>query len=113
MSYVLIPLTSEPDQKIQEITIPVDGQNLRLGLRIRYNTVGNYWWMTISSRNGEVLIDSLPLVVGQYPAADIFAPHKYMGLGSACVVNAGNAVLDYPNDSTLGVDFFLLWGDTI
>lgn len=113
MAYSIIPLTNDPDQSLT-VTIPVDGKNLTLKLRVKFNDTANYWVMTIiDPKTGNILLDNIPLLTGQYPAADLLGPYKYLGLGSATIVNAGNSQLDYPDSNTLGTDFQLAWGDTV
>lgn len=112
MAYKIIPLTNAPNQTMT-ITLPINSANITLGITVRYNLVANYWTMTVSDQFGDILLDSLPLVPGAYPAADILGQYGYLGIGSAFVVNASNTDLDIPNDSTLGVDHFLMWGDRI
>ncbi len=115
-NYVIIPLDSSPDQTIA-VTVPVDGQNLALRLRVRYNDVGGLWHMTVFDKDGNLLLDSIPLVTGEYPAGDILAQYRYLGLGTAVLVNVG-AVPSYPSDvptgSNLGSNggYLLFWGDT-
>ncbi len=112
MAYKIVPLTADPNQSLT-ITLPINNENITLGLAIRYNSIANYWVMTISDGNGNLLIDSLPLVQGDYPAADILGQYQYLNIGSAFIVNASNSELDIPNDISLGVDHFLLWGDSV
>jgi uncharacterized membrane protein len=109
MSYKIVPLTTDPNQSLS-ITLPINGENITLGLTVRYNSIANYWVMTIHDNNSVLLLDSLPLVPGDYPAADILGAYQYLGIGSAFIVNASNSGLDIPNDISLGVDHFLLWG---
>lgn len=109
-NYYIIPLTTNPNQNIT-VTIPVNGNNITLNLIIAYNLIANYWVMTIIDTSGNVLLDSIPLVTGQYPAADILGQYEYLGLGSAFLVNISNANIDFPTDSDLGTDFVLMWGD--
>jgi hypothetical protein len=115
MSYVTIPLDNSPDQTFS-VTVPIDGANRALLIRLRYNLVADYWFMSVSDQNtGELIIDGIPLVTGQYPAADLFRQYAYLGLGSAAIVPAAEFLsLDYPDDSdgSLGRDFVLSWGDT-
>lgn len=110
-NYYEIPLTIDPNQNFN-VTIPVDGRNLKLNLNIRYNTQGNYWWMTIN-QNGATLLDGIPLVVSDYPAADILEQYRYLGLGSAFVLNISQVQGDNPDNTNLGVDYLLIWGDTV
>jgi hypothetical protein len=115
MSYVTIPLDNSPDQ-IFTVKIPIDGKNKALLIRLRYNLIAKYWIMAVSDQNtGALIIDGIPLVTGQYPAADLFRQYAYLGLGSAAVVPTGEFLdLDCPDDSdgSLGGDFVLVWGDT-
>lgn len=112
MSYKIIPLTNNPNQKLS-ITLPVNGKNITLNLTVRYNTMANYWVMTIADKTGTILADSIPIIAGEYPAADILGQYQYLGIGSAVVVNASNTDLDIPNDVSLGVDHYLVWGDSV
>lgn len=112
MAFKIVPLTTAPNQSLA-ITLPINGRNLTLGLDISYNAAANYWVMDISDSSGELLLASLPLITGEYPAADILGQYQYLGIGSAVVVNASNTTLDIPDDVSLGVDHFLLWGDSV
>lgn len=112
MAYSIIPLTTDPSQSFQ-CTIPIDGKNITLTFLIRYNDIAKYWTMGISDSNGNLVIDNLPLVTGKYPAADLLSQYKYLGIGSATVVNISNLPTARPDDTNLGVDFYLVWSDTI
>lgn len=113
MSYVVIPLTPDPDQRFN-CTIPIDGKNITLSLRLRFNSAGNYWVMSIYDPKTAVnILDSIPILTGDYPAGDILGQYRYLGLGSACVIKAGDSANDYPDSTNLGTDFVLVWGDTV
>ncbi|MDU5080226.1 hypothetical protein [uncultured Tissierella sp.] len=109
-----IPLTTEPNQSFKA-TIPVDGKNIELKFNIRYNTIAEYWVMTVADAlTDEILIDSVPLLTGQYPAANLLEQYSYLRIGSAVMVNTSTIDLsDEPNDKNLGTDYILVWGDTI
>lgn len=108
----IIPLDSSPNQSF-ETTLFVDGQNIRIQLQLRYNAMAGYWAMTITDpETGAILLDSVPMVTGVYPAANILAQYPHLGLGSAYVLPVGNVDLDFPDDSTLGTEFVLAWSDT-
>lgn len=109
-NYYIIPLTTNPNQYLT-VTIPIDGKNITLNLVLRYNLNSNYWVMTVIDISNNTIIDSLPLVPGGYPAADILGQYEYLGIGSAYIVNASNIQQDIPSDTTLGTDHLLLWGD--
>lgn len=111
MSDQIVPLSSAPSQKMS-VTLTVDGAQLTLQLSVRFNEMANYWVMGISDSQSNMLIDSLPLLTGSYPAANILAQYAYLKIGSAYIINVSGTDLDYPDRNTLGADFSLLWGDT-
>jgi len=113
MSFKIIPLTTDPDQTFN-CTIPVDGKNLKLKLRVRFNTAADYWVMSIyDTASNALILDSIPLLTGVYPAADLLGQYGYLGLGSAAIINVGNNSMDSPDSTNLGTDFLLIWGDTV
>ncbi len=109
----IIPLTTAPNQTFN-CTIPIDGENRPLSFQLRYNSIAKYWNLTIiDARTKATLIDAIPLMVGEYPAANLLEQFEYLGLGSAVVVKEGDLKHDEnPNDSNLGSEFYLVWGDT-
>lgn len=107
----IIPLTSNPRQT-STVSLNVDGNNLTLKLAINYNSMANYWTMDVSDAQGNLLVGSIPLVCGQYPAANVLQQHGYLRIGSAFVINAGSAAQDYPGSANLGTAFVLVWDDT-
>jgi hypothetical protein len=74
--------------------------------------MAGYWQMQISDVNNNVLIASAPLITGWWPAANILGQYQYMQIGSAYLLNTGNAPTDYPNSGNLNL-FSLLWGDNV
>ena len=112
MTYQIVPLTSDPNQTFQ-IALTVDGRKLTLKIHLRYNEMAGYWVMSIANPSTGILyIDSLPLVSGDYPAHNLLGQYAYLGIGSAYLYNAGNVAADRPDDTNLGTDWLLLWGDT-
>lgn len=111
MGYKIIPLTTDPDQTFT-VTIPVDGKNITVDLRVRYNTQSNYWWLSVS-QSGSVLLDSIPLLTSDYPAGDILQPYRYLNLGSAALIKTSDIQQQNPDSANLGTDFVLVWGDTV
>lgn len=108
----LIPLTNDPDQSFT-ITLPIDGKNITFDLRLRYNTEAKFWWLSITDSTTDViLLDSLPLLTGNFPAANILEPYKYMNIGSIVIVPNGSTALGDPNDENLATGYYMLWGDT-
>ena len=112
MSTQVIPLTPTPNQ-ILNTTLNIDGVNKTYQLKIRYNEMADYWVMSIlDPATGDFILDSIPLLTGDYPAANILQQYAYLGIGSAYVVNVSNLQSpNYPDDKTLGSDFVLVWGD--
>lgn len=111
MANQIIPLTTQPNQTFQ-IALNVNNATLRLTLNINYNEMANYWVMTVSDSNGNLIVDNVPLVTGSWPAANILDAYQYLNIGSAYVINVSNSdINDYPNATDLGTDFVLLWGD--
>ena len=106
-----IPLTSDPNQTFQ-VTMQVDGQNLTLGFELHYNEMAGYWVMTIKDSQNNVLIDCVPLITGDYPMGNLLEQHAYLRIGAAVIVPVGGFVDDWPDDTNLGTDFLLLWGDS-
>jgi len=110
----VIPLTTDPNQSFTSV-IPIDGDNRRLNIDLRYNEIAKYWCMTIHDPElRRVLIDSLPLLIGEFPVADLFQQYQHLGLGSATIVAVGPTEPNTnPCDETLGSSYVLAWGDTV
>lgn len=111
MADQIIPLTNAPNQSLAA-SLTVDGNPLALQLDIRFSEIAAYWVMTISDANGNLLVDSMPMITGAYPAANLLAQHRYLAIGSAYIVNASGVASDYPDNTNLGTDFLLVWSDT-
>jgi hypothetical protein len=113
MATQIIPLTSDPNQ-ILEISLEIDQAIKKLQLEISYNAGATYWTMNVLDKNtGSYLLTSIPLITGEYPAANILGQYAYLGIGSACVVNAGSVAADWPGETNLGSEFVLCWGDSV
>lgn len=111
MQYQVIPLTSNPNQSLS-VSLTVDGKPLQLILEVRYVEVAGYWILTIRDSSGNLIIDSVPMVCGTYPAANLLEQQRYLAIGSWYIVNVGNSSLDFPDATCLGSDFQLWVGDT-
>lgn len=107
----IIPLDNSPQQSFS-VALNVDGAVLRLQLEITFSEMAQYWVMRISDAKGNLLLDSLPLITGNWPAANILSQYGYLKIGSCFVINVGQVPDDYPNGSELGNSFKLLWDDT-
>ena len=110
MANQLVPLSNSPLQTFG-IALSVGSATIRLILTFRYNEMAGYWVMTVQDANANLLLDSVPMVTGTWPAANILKQYQYLGIGSCYLINIGNNPLDYPDDTCLGTDFVLIWSD--
>jgi hypothetical protein len=138
MSLQLIPLTNSPNQQFT-VLLQVDGAPLTLNLTIKFNEMAGYWILSISDVNNNLLVDSVPMICGSYPAANLLQQQRYLNIGSWYIINvangtptggsgigygqggygqgpyggqAGQGGEDYPDSSNLGTDFQLWVDDT-
>jgi hypothetical protein len=108
----ILPLTSSPNQSFSS-TLQVDGAPLTLNFTVKWNTMAGYWVMSISNSQGTLLLDSIPLITGWYPGANLLGQFAYLQIGSLYILNEGTTDLDYPDQNTLGTGFAVLWSDTV
>lgn len=106
----IIPLTVAPNQTMR-VTLAVNGQSLTLNLDLNYNEVGGFWILNIADSNNNPLLNSIPLMTGDWPAANILGAFEYLQIGSAFVINQDGATTDYPNSQNLASSYALLWDD--
>lgn len=112
MADQLIPLDNSPNQVFQ-VPLNLDGKVKVLVLILRYNEIAQYWVATIKDNHGLLIVDSIPLITGVFPSANILSQFAYLSIGSMYLVNASNVGSpDYPNNSDLGTDYVLVWSDT-
>lgn len=111
MSAQIVPLTSEPNQTFTA-QLSIDGQAVKLQLGVRFNQMAAYWVLSVADAAGNPLLDSVPMLTGSYPAANILAPYAYLKIGSAYIINASGTTQDAPAGTNLGTDFVLVWDDT-
>lgn len=138
MSLQLIPLTNSPNQQLT-VLLQVDGSPLTLNLTIGFDRMAGYWILSISDANNNLLIDSVPMICGTYPAGNLLQQQRYLKIGSWYIVNVANLIAsggsatgygsggygagpyggesgqggeDYPDDTNLGTDFQLWVNDT-
>lgn len=105
----IIPLDNSPNQTL-DVQLNVNGANKNLRLFIRFNEAASYRTMAIiDPETGSYLVDAIPLLCGDYPAADLLKPYQYLRIGSAYLLNMGSTA-DHP-DATNMKDFNLIWGD--
>jgi hypothetical protein len=106
----LVPLVQAPNQTFT-VQLVVDGAPLTLNLTLSYSTMAGWWQLSIANAQNSMLVASVPLVTGYYPAANILAQYGYLKIGSAYVLNTGASTNDYPGAGDLP-NFSLLWSDT-
>jgi hypothetical protein len=107
----IIPLTVSANQTFS-VNLTVDGNPLTLNLALRFSNMAGYWVLSIYDQSGDIILDSLPMVTGWYPAGNILAQYGYLKIGAAYLLNQGNDASDYPGTTDLGTGFQLCWGDT-
>jgi len=101
----IIPLSNAPNQTLS-VALNVDGAVLRLNLFITYSEMAQYWLMSIFDSRNNLILSSIPLITGSWPAANLLQQQGYLK------INLGQVQDDYPTASELGSGFLLLWGDT-
>lgn len=107
----IVPLTTSPNQTVTA-QLQVDGKSLTLNLALRFSEMAGYWILAIMDSFGNLLLDSIPLITGVYPSANLLAQYQYLAIGSAYIISMGTSSSDYPGSTDLGSGFQLLWGDT-
>lgn len=110
MAFQVVPLTTAPNQRFR-ITLSVDGGQVTLQLGFYYSAMCGFWIMNIADQNGNPLVSSIPLITGSFPGGNLLRAQGYLAIGSAYIINQ-SGLTDYPDDTNLGSDFILLWGDT-
>jgi len=110
----VIPLTSDPNQAFR-CTIPIDGQNTSFDFALRYNTEAEYWVMSAADAvSGQPLVANVPLLAGEYPAANLLEQFAHLDIGMAAMIKTNP---DNPcaaaDGSNLGADFVLVWAGSV
>jgi len=108
----IIPLTTDPNQTFQT-TLTVDDASLTLKFFISYNRLAGYWTMRITNvSTSTVLLDGIPLLTDDSSDPNILGQYAYLKIGSCYISKVSNTTSNYPDDTNLGTDFLLYWGDT-
>jgi Domain of unknown function (DUF6983) len=107
----VIPLTTAPNQTFS-VQLTVNSKPLTLNFSLSYSEMAGYWQLAVSDVNSNLLIASVPLITGWYPAANLLGQYQYLQIGSAYLLNTGNANTDYPGYNNLS-QFSLMWGDNV
>jgi hypothetical protein len=107
----IVPLTAAPNQSFSA-QLTVDGAPLTLGFQLAFLAMSGYWELAIFDSAGDMLVSNVPLITGWYPGGNLLGQYGYLRIGSAYLLNTGNAVTDYPGSGNLD-QFSLLWGNTV
>lgn len=112
--FQIIP-TPESLNERQTVTVEVDGIKRRLQLRFRYFETLSIWHMSIYNPDtGACMAESIPVLSGLYPAADLLGPYGSLGIGSACIMPlVKSPTTENPSKTNFGTEFALVWGDRI
>ena len=110
----VVPLTTLPNQTFN-IVIPVDGVNRTFKMDLWYNEVAEYWLLSCTDiKTDEVLFRNLPLLTSMNTTFNILRQLSYKEIGMAGVLPR---VIEFsksmPDDTNLGSEYVLVWGDTI
>lgn len=112
--YQIIPSpTTRNEWKI--VTIEIDNVKKSIQLRFRFLDTLGLWHISIYDPNtGGCLAESIPLLRGLYPSADLLGPFPHLGLGSAFIIPlVAVPTSENPTDTNLGTEFALVWGDRV
>lgn len=91
-----LQISNIPNQT-QSVTLSIDNTLVTVQLLLRFNLMAGYWTLTIMDSNGNLIIDSVPLLTGVYPAANLLVQQQYLNIGAWYVVNvSGTTAQDYP-----------------
>ena len=116
MSYQEVPLTSALNQTMQ-LNLTVDGNPLIVNLAVQWSVAAGQWLMSISDAANNLLVSMMPLVTGEYTAANLLSQFGYLKIGSLFLLATGqNAVQTdsvSPTADNLTTAFTLVWGDTL
>jgi hypothetical protein len=82
---------------------------------LRYNWVAEYWIMSVADAvSGQMLVSDIPLIAGEFPAANLLEQYEHLRIGAAVLVKTNPDNTDHaPNGKNLGTDFQLVWGDNL
>lgn len=112
MSWQIIPTSPAPDNTMA-VTVDVNGEKIPLLLRFRYNVIGQYWWIDVANAvTNKMYVAGVPLVTGEYPAANLLEQFHHLGIGKALIASMTDTPpTEIPTDRNLGIEFALAWGD--
>ena len=101
-----------PNQKMV-VVVPVDDENRFFEIEANYNEIAEYWTMTIRDvETGKDILTGIPLLTSFGDFANIMKQYGYKNIGSVYVYPKQFTKASRPNDTNLGTDYIILWGDT-
>lgn len=100
----IVPLDNSPNQNF-DITLSINGKNQTFNLAFSYN-IGHYWTMTVSKNNNPI-VSNIPLLYGD----NLLNGLEYLEIGSAYLYKTSDTIYEIPDDTNLGTEFILVWGD--
>lgn len=101
----VVPITGDLHQ-ICRATILGDKSNLVLALSLDWNKMAGYWVLGISDPStNDSILTNVPLL----PGYDLLGQYKYLGIGSAYLVNTGDQSILTPDSDNLIDNFSLVW----
>lgn len=104
--YSIVPFQGIPNHKFSA-NVPIDSGNTILKFHMSYNDLAKYWLVDIY-KNDVPVYAGLPLVPGQ----NILEQVGYLGIGSAWIVPRSRAIEQWPSETTLESDWYIVWGDS-
>ena len=116
MSYIAIPLTSDPWQ-IHYLPSPLAEVSFSARLDIRCLPAAAGWFLSLSdATTGQRYVNQIPLICSHTDLNDLFAPfrHRFHGAGLGtlvCLKAAESPTTPDPTRENLD-EFMLFWGDT-
>lgn len=109
MAYAKIPLSNTPfSEQSFKISLKDNTVNVNIKLRLTYQDLFGVWVAdVIDGESNKTLIACLPLVCG----VDLLGQHSYLDIGEAYIIEDISTDLMHPDNTTLGKEFILVWGD--
>jgi len=93
------------------VSVPIDGVSTYLYFVFQYNAAGDFWSLTVSDSEMNMLVSNMPLLSGEGAAANMLRQLGHLGIGSAVIhklVDAPSS--DSPNFENWLREFDLYWG---
>jgi hypothetical protein len=102
----VIPLDSSPNQTWQT-SVNINGTVVTFFCEANYNEIAEYWTISISDQNQNLLLSGQPMVAG----LNLLRQYQYLGIGSLYLINVSGTDEDSPSANDLGSNWQLVWSD--